>query len=346
MITHNNIVANILQSQGVELDAWTHGSEVMLSPLPMFHIYAFTFSLHCTLWSGNTLVTMERFDMERYCEVVGEWKCTRSHIVPPITLGLAKSPLVDKYDMSSLKYAISAAAPLGTEIQAEVTARTGITVKQAWGMSETSPIGTITQDTADNISSGTVGPPISNTYVKVTRTATTEEGQEGEALPSGEEGELCIKGPQVMKGYLNEPEKTAECMDKDGFFKTGDIAKIDLDGNVFITGRVKELIKYKGFQVAPAELEDVLCSNEAVKDCAIVARPHGDAGEVPRAYVVLNEGFGNITPEEMEEWTAERVAPFKKLRGGVVFTDAIPKSAAGKILRNDLVKLDQERDPY
>jgi 4-coumarate--CoA ligase len=136
-------------------------------------------------------------------------------------------------------------------------------------------------------------------------------------------------------------------MDPDGFFKTGDIAKLDLKGNVFITGRVKELIKYKGFQVTPAELEDVLCTHEAVQDCAIVARPaDGEAGEVPRAYVVLNEGFEHLTPEDIMAWTAERVAPFKKLRGGVIFIDKIPKSAAGKILRNDLVAIDKKKYPY
>ena len=207
-------------------------------------------------------------------------------------------------------------------------------------MSELSPLGTLTPDDNLKEGSGTVGPPASNTFAKVIDVDT------GASLPVGESGELCIKGPQVMKGYLGEggavdPEKTAECLDADGWMKTGDIARMDEDGYVFIVDRLKELIKYKGFQVAPAELEEVVLSHEQVADATVIPVADDEAGEVPRAYVVLKEGAEELSGEALAAWVAERVAPHKKLRGGVVFTDEIPKTASGKILRRIVIENDR-----
>lgn len=191
--------------------------------------------------------------------------------------------------------------------------------------------------------SGSVGPPLANSEIKCIDVET------GEDLPLGEEGELCFKGPQMMKGYLNLPDKTAECLDlATGWMRTGDIAIIDpADGHVVITDRLKELIKYKGFQVAPAELEALLLKHPAVADTTVIPRADDQAGEVPRAYVVLSPDYAGDEAEAAEEivaYVGDNVAPHKKLRGGVVFTDVIPKSASGKILRRFVVDEDRKRD--
>jgi len=337
MLSHDNLIVNILQMRP-EFDNWDPDKDVLISPLPMFHIYGFLVSLHLPILTGVTYVTMKSFDLGRYCELVQDYKCTRTHIVPPITLALAKAPVVDDYDMSSLKIGLSAAAPLGAEICKEVKDRLGLKVKQAWGMSELSPVGTLVEDDQiDHVNPGSVGPPVPGTEVKVVD-VTTEE-----ALPSGQEGELWIRGPQVMKGYLDEPEKTKECLTDDGWFKTGDIAKIDEHGYVFITDRLKELIKYKGFQVAPAELEAVICTHPGVQDAAVIPREDERAGEVPRAYIVLKDLPEKPTEKDIQNYVAGRVADYKQLRGGVVFTEAIPKNASGKILRRNVVEMDKGR---
>ena len=299
----------------------------------------FAASLLAAAWRGHHYVTMQSFDLERFCELVAEHRPTRAHLVPPIILGLAKHPVVDAHDFSSLKMIISAAAPLGADIEAECASRLGCGVKQAWGMSELSPLGTLTPDDNLKSGSGTVGPPASNTFAKVIDVDT------GASLPVGESGELCIKGPQVMKGYLGEGgevsvEKTSECIDADGWMRTGDIARLDEDGYVYIVDRLKELIKYKGFQVAPAELEEVVLSHDDVADATVIPVPDDEAGEVPRAYVVLKPDTA-LAEDVLAAWVAERVAPHKKLRGGVVYTDEIPKTASGKILRRVVIENDR-----
>ena len=200
-------------------------------------------------------------------------------------------------------------------------------VKQAWGMSELSPLATANAD--DNARSGSVGPLTSSTFAKVI-------DEHGNSLPANQCGELLIKGPQVMLGYLNEPDKTAETISESGWLRTGDVAYYDDDGFFYITDRIKELIKVRGYQVAPAELEALLLTHEAVQDAAVIGRPDDTSGELPRAYVVLkphNRDSKGPSEDEISEWVKERVAPYKRLDGGIVFTDNIPKSASGKILR-------------
>jgi acyl-CoA synthetase (AMP-forming)/AMP-acid ligase II len=334
MLTHDNLTVNLMQCSAVDGKFWTP-EDVLISPLPFFHIYAFMYSVHQAAYLGNTLVTMPRFDMDRFCALVEQYKCTRAHLVPPIVLGLAKTPIVDQHDLSSLKVLTCAAAPLGGELEAEASERLDVIIKQAWGMSELSPLGTCVPDDAIKPESGTVGPPCAATSAKVI------DLESGVALPIGEEGELCIRGPQCMKGYLDQPEKTAECLDEDGWLMTGDIAKMDEDGYVYITDRLKELIKYKGFQVAPAELEEVVCLHDEVEDCTVIPVIDEDAGELPRAYVVKKDS-SDIQEQALLDWVAERVAPHKKLRGGIIFTESIPKTASGKILRREVVDMDRE----
>lgn len=224
---------------------------------------------------------------------------------------------------------ICAAAPLSIDIEKAVEKRLGCHVKQAWGMSEISPLGTITHD--DNMRSGSVGQMAPSTLGKIVDIDT------GDSLGPNEEGELLVKGPQVMMGYMGDPDNTQACVDKDGWLKSGDMAKYDEEGFFYITDRIKELIKVRGFQVPPAELEALLLTHPEVDDAAVIAINDEKSGELPRAYVTLKDKeCSRLTEVELKEWFKERVAPYKRLEGGVEFIDMIPKSASGKILRRVL----------
>jgi acyl-CoA synthetase (AMP-forming)/AMP-acid ligase II len=302
--------------------------ETLLSPLPFFHIYGMLVSMLYSGWKGNPVLTMSgRFDFVLMLEMIKEYEPSHAHLVPPIILALAKHPIVDQYDFNCLKTIISAAAPLGRETQDAVAERLGCVVKQAWGMSELSPIGTVTSNF--NNKTGSVGPLVPNTYGKIL-------DESGKTLGPNEVGELAIKGPQVMMGYLDDPDKTKECLSSSGWLRTGDVAYYDDDGFIYITDRIKELIKVRGFQVAPAELEELLLGHELVNDVAVIQIEDEESGELPRAYIVLKEDCEKPHEEaekEIYEWVKDQVAPHKRLDGGIVFTDTIPKSASGKILR-------------
>jgi len=329
-LTHSNLVTNLMQIDEAEAEGCELGKSI-ISPLPFFHIYGLTFSSLYSGWKGHPVVTMSgRFDLERFLELVEEHQPHRAHLVPPILVGLAKHPMVDNYDLSSLKCIISAAAPLGINTENVVKKRLGCNVKQAWGMSELSPLGLFTPDS--NIKPASVGLIVSSTYGKII------DGS-GKSLGPNEDGELCMKGPQVMLGYLDDPDKTAECLSDSGWLRTGDVAYYDEDGYFFIKDRTKELIKVRGFQVVPAELEELLLTNDLVNDVAVIQIPDEASGELPRAYIVLQKKTTTTTEDEeatkasIYEWVKGKVAPFKRLDGGIIFTDVIPKSASGKILR-------------
>lgn len=243
---------------------------------------------------------------------------------------MAKHPIVDNYDMTSVKMIVSAAAPLGKDTVESVRKRLNLDVKQAWGMSELSPVGTIVHDSNQRI--GSVGPLTPSTDGKII------DAETGKSLGPDEEGELCIRGPQVMMGYFNDAEKTNECLSDDGWLRTGDRAYYDEDGFFYITDRIKELIKVRGFQVAPAELEELILHNEHVQDVAVVQIPDEVSDELPRAYVVLKPSADpkEVTEDYLKDWVKERVSPYKRINGGVRFVEQIPKSASGKILRRIL----------
>mmetsp|Transcript_46541 Transcript_46541/g.113354 ORF Transcript_46541/g.113354 Transcript_46541/m.113354 type:complete len:706 (+) Transcript_46541:147-2264(+) len=340
-LTHANLVANLLQCQVVEEPFFPTG-EKLISPLPFFHIYGMTVSNLYTAWKGHPVITMSgRFDLQLFLDLIREHQPARAHLVPPIILGLAKHPMVDDYveDFKAMKCIISAAAPLGLDIEQSTQSRIGVHIKQAWGMSELSPIATINSD--DRTKPSSVGPLVSNTYGKIV------DPETGKSLPAHTQGELCIKGPQVMLGYLDDPEKTAECLSSNGWLRTGDVAYYDDGGYIYITDRIKELIKVRGYQVAPAELEALLLTHPDVNDVAVIPIDDESSGQLPRAYIVLKDlgdeedtsGDGKKkedTADDIYQWVKERVAPYKRLDGGIVFTDTIPKSASGKILRRVL----------
>ncbi len=322
MLTHHNCVANLAQSNAMlEYES----GEVALAVLPFFHIYGMQVLMNGLLAESVTVVTMPRFDMEHALSLIQEHGVTQFYAVPPIVLGLAKSPLVDDYDVSSLRKIFSGAAPLGAELADEAAARVGCVVVQGYGMTELSPISHAT--VGSDVKPGSNGVTAPNTMCRIVSPAGSDQGVD-------EEGELWVKGPQVMKGYLNNPEATAITIDDGGWLHTGDVARIDADGHMYIVDRVKELIKYKGFQVPPAELEALIVTHPAVADVAVIGVPDVEAGELPKAFVVLKQG-AEATAEELQEFVAGHVAAYKRIRL-VEFTDSIPKSASGKILRRQL----------
>jgi 4-coumarate--CoA ligase len=323
MLTHSNLAANLAQAEHViSLDE----SEIIVAVLPFFHIYGMQVLMNGVLFNGATTVTMPRFDLAEFLRVVQDYKVTRLYLVPPIILALAKHPMVDEYDLSSVKQIFSGAAPLGSELEAEAAERVGAEVVQGYGLTETSPV---THATVSGKSrSGSIGFIISNTEARIV------DPQSGADLGTDEEGEIWIRGPQVMHGYLNNPEATRESIDGDGWFHSGDIGKVDEEGYWYITDRLKELIKYKGFQVAPAELEALLLTHPAVSDSAVIPISDDEAGEIPKAFVVLKPDQ-EVGAEELMDHVAGHVAHYKQIRV-IEFIDEIPKSLSGKILRRVL----------
>jgi acyl-CoA synthetase (AMP-forming)/AMP-acid ligase II len=321
MLTHRNLVANLCQTDQLLAQGT---SDRVIAVLPLYHIYGLTVLMCGAVRKGATLVTMPRFDLEEFLRLIQDHRVTQAFLVPPIILALAKHPLVDKYDLSSLNTVLSGAAPLDAGLEAAAAARIGTLVTQGWGLTETSPVATT--NLGGEPRPGSVGRLIPNTLCRVVDPAS------GADLGVGETGELVLAGPQIMKGYLGRPEETAGMLDEDGWLYTGDLGYIDGDGYLYVVDRVKELIKYKGLQVAPAELEAVLLTHPAIADAAVVRVADEEAGEVPKAFVVARSP---LTEAEVMAYVAERVAPFKKVRK-VEFVDEIPKAPSGKILRRIL----------
>ena len=330
MLTHYNLVANMCQMEG--LDFFTE-SDTLVCVLPLFHIYGLVVVLNMGLYQGATIVTLPRFELESFLQTIQDYGVTLTHLVPPIVLALSKNPVVDNYDLSKLKTIFSGAAPLDEHLTRACMQRLGCDVRQGYGMTETSPVTHSSPADPTQVRFGSVGVPAPNTECKIVSLET------GAALGANQEGEVCVRGPQIMKGYLNRPEATAATIDAEGWLHTGDIGYVDDKGHFFIVDRAKELIKYKGFQVPPAELEALLLTHPCVADAAVVPCPDDEAGEVPKAFVVLK---GEVTAEELMKFVAERVAPHKKIRL-LEFIDKIPKSPSGKILRRLLVQRERER---
>jgi len=330
MLTHHNLVANMCQMEGLQ---YFTENDTLICVLPLFHIYGLVVVLNLGLYQGATLVTVPRFELEPFLQLVQDHGVTLAHLVPPIVLALSKNPVVDNYDLSKLKTIFCGAAPLDEHLTRACMQRLDCDVRQGYGMTETSPVTHSSPADPAQVKFGSVGVPAPNTECKIVDLET------GAALGANKEGEVCVRGPQIMKGYLNRPEATAATIDADGWLHTGDIGYADSDEHFFIVDRAKELIKYKGFQVPPAELEALLLTHPCVADAAVIPIPDDEAGEVPKAFVVLK---GEASAEELMTFVAELVAPYKKIRL-LEFIDKIPKSPAGKILRRVLVQTERER---
>lgn len=330
MLTHRNLIANVAQCRPV-LDV-DHTDRV-LAVLPFFHIYGMTVLLNFALRQRAGLVTMPKFDLLEFLRIIAEHRTTWVFVAPPIAVALAKHPVVDDYDLSAVKVIFSGAAPLDGALAAAVATRLGCEVVQGYGMTETSPAVNLIPAGHPEIDKASIGPLVPNTEARLVDPETgadVEVPEDGESQP----GELWVRGPQVMAGYLNRPEATADILDDGGWLHTGDIATASSDGIFRIVDRLKELIKYKGYQVAPAVLEAVLLEHPLIADAAVIGANDEDGQEVPRAYVVRQAGT-ELSAEEVMDFVAAKVAPHEKVRQ-VEFIDSIPKSASGKILRKDL----------
>jgi acyl-CoA synthetase (AMP-forming)/AMP-acid ligase II len=319
-LSDRNLLAGLVQHEHLQV---LGSGDVLLGALPFFHIYGLMLVLVAAISRGAAVVTMDRFDLPRFLALIEAHRVTRLHIAPPIVRALALAPEVVDHDLGSVVLAQCGAAPLDPGLIARASARAGFPIVQGYGMTEASPGISFTAD-ADigTTPRGSVGRLIPGTEARL------------DPDPGSGTGELWVRGPQVMAGYLDAPEASAATIDEDGWMRTGDIVRIDGGGHLFVVDRVKDLIKYKGFQVAPAELEGVLLEHEGVADAAVVGVPDDEAGEIPKGFVVARPG-ADLDPAELLSWVAGRVAPYKKLRA-VAVVDEIPRSPAGKVLRRSL----------
>jgi acyl-CoA synthetase (AMP-forming)/AMP-acid ligase II len=295
--------------------------------LPFFHIYGMVVILNFGLMRGATIATLPRFELEPFLKALQDYRIALAHIVPPIAVALAKHPSVDQYDLRHMETLFCGAAPLGAGLTDAVQQRLQVTIKQGYGMTEASPVTHYT-DFQSPQRGGTVGRLVPLTECRII------DVDSGRDAAAGQPGEVWIRGPQVMKGYLNNAEATARTVDKEGWLRTGDIGIVDDDGYLTIVDRLKELIKVKGYQVAPAELEALLLQHPRVADAAVIPVTDAECGEVPKAIVVAR---GDLTPDEVIAFVNAQVAHYKRIRH-VAFIDAIPKSASGKILRRMLIE--------
>lgn len=333
MLTHTNLIANVCQMEAMAGHIGFLPDDVILGITPFFHTMGLNVVLNVSMRRGCTLVTMPRFDLPQFLALIQQHRITYTLVAPPIVLALAKHPLVNSYDLSSLRLISSGAAPLSQEVEAAFEARLNCWIMQGYGMTEATAAVCLGPLARGANKPGTVGFPLPNTAVQLVDIETNEP------VAQGERGELWVRGPQVMKGYLHNAEATAVSLDADGWLHSGDIAYADADGCLYIVDRLKELIKYKGYQVAPAELEAVLLGHTAVADACVIGKPDGAAGEIPKAFVVLKADT-DAAAEAILAYVAERVAPYKKIRE-MEFVAEIPKSLTGKVLRRVLVA--QER---
>jgi acyl-CoA synthetase (AMP-forming)/AMP-acid ligase II len=323
MLSHRNLVANLVQGNA---QLHIRRGDATLGVLPFFHIYGMMVVMNCHLSCGAALVTIPRFDLETALRLIQDHRMKKLFIVPPVVLAFAKHPMVDQFDLSCVKYIMCAAAPLGVELATACAARLGCEVAQGYGMTEASPITHL--DPIGMSRMGAVGCTVPLTDCRMVDADTMVD------VAIGDPGEVWVRGPQVMLGYLNNPEATARTVTPDGWLRTGDLGRVDQDGYLWILDRVKELIKVKGFQVAPAELEAILLGHPEIGDCAVIGVPDDEAGERPIAFIV-RRGTSTITDAAVMAHLAGQVATYKRL-SAVRFTDTIPKTASGKILRRHL----------
>jgi acyl-CoA synthetase (AMP-forming)/AMP-acid ligase II len=332
VLTHRNLVASLCQTRPVHQ---VGEDDVVIAALPLFHAFGFQVTLNLSLLQGATVVILSRFELDAFLRAVQDHAVTRAEVVPPIVLALATSDRVDEFDLSSLRVVTAGAAPLDGDLARTFAARIGCRLKQGYGMTELGGSSHTAPDHGPD-KPVSIGPALPGVECRVIDNVT------GAEVGLGEPGELLIRCAAVMNGYLGNPAATAEMIDADGWLHTGDVVTVDPDGWFRVTGRIKELIKYKGYQVAPAELEGVLLTHPAVGDAAVVRSPDHVAGEVPKAFIVLR---GSASANELVGWLGERVAPYKRVRR-IEFVDQIPKSASGKILRRLLAEqehVSQER---
>ncbi|KAH7515293.1 hypothetical protein FEM48_Zijuj10G0011400 [Ziziphus jujuba var. spinosa] len=333
MLTHKGLVTSVAQQvDGENPNLYYDKDDVVLCVLPLFHIYSLNSVLLCALRAGAAILIMPKFEIGLLLKLIEKHRVSVAPIVPPIVLAISKYPELDKYDLSSLRVLKSGGAPLGKELEDSVRCKfPNVTLGQGYGMTEAGPVLTMSLAFAKKpfeVKAGGCGTVVRNAELKIV------DPESGSSLPRNQPGEICIRGDQIMKGYLNDPEATKRTIDDEGWLHTGDIGLVDDDDELFIVDRLKELIKYKGFQVAPAELEALLLTHPYISDAAVVPMKDEAAGEIPVAFVVRSNG-SNITEDEIKQFVSKEVVFYKRINR-VFFIEAIPKSPSGKILRKEL----------
>ncbi|KAL4793246.1 hypothetical protein BDV19DRAFT_366881 [Aspergillus venezuelensis] len=333
VLSHYNFVANCLQFRASLPDRVHSGVREVVFP-PYCHIYGLSTVVVTGMWIGGLYLGLPSFDLETFCAKSAEIRATDMHLVPPVALLLVTQGLAEKYDLKSLERIVIAAAPLKEKLQRELKARfSGVGICQGYGLTECSP--GVTHQVHDNDSScGTVGKLIAGTEARLVSPITLKD------IQPGQQGELWVRGPQVMMGYINDPTSTKNTF-VDGWLRTGDILRIDERGDFWVTDRLKEMIKYKGFQIAPSELDDLILQHADVTDAAVCAfYSEAQATEVPMAYVSLVPEKASLPQNEIQgvldeigTWVDGQVAGYKRLRGGVFHLQDLPKTPTGKILR-------------
>jgi long-chain acyl-CoA synthetase len=351
MLTHYNVVVNVCQYAN-----WLAGSQIeiidgtptpvfppgvdpikdrltardqetALVVVPWFHAMGTVGYLNNLISGGTTMVVFPRFEPKAYLDAIPKYKATVLGGAPQLFIPLVNHSDFDSYDLSGIKLAASGAAPLAKSVLAKMLDAFSGLVSEGYGLTECTMGATSNPPERSKIRPGSVGIPVFDTECKVVDLAT------GEALPPGKEGEICIKGPQVMQGYWNKPEETDDVL-KEGWLYSGDIGKVDEDGYFYITDRKKDMLIYKGYNVYPRELEEAIFTHPAVEQCAVVGKPNLEVGESPVAFVQLRQG-AETTAEDIIAHTNSQVAAYKKIRE-VKFLDALPVSPAGKVLKREL----------
>lgn len=303
--------------------------------VPMFHIYGLAAFATGLLATGATIVVLPKFEIHDLFSAISKYKVTYFPLVPPILVAMISNAeaIRRSYDLGALKFVLSGGAPLGKEvIEGFAEKFPEVAIMQGYGLTESAAIGASTDSMEESRRYGTAGKLSPSMEGKIV------DPESGRALEVNRTGELWLRGPTIMKGYFCNPEATASTLDLEGWLRTGDLCYIDEDGFIFVVDRLKELIKYKGYQVPPAELEALLLTHPDIADAAVIPVPDKEVGQYPMAYVVRRPGSSSISANAVMEFVAKQVAPYKRIRR-VAFVDSIPKNASGKILRKDLIKL-------
>ena len=329
MLTHRNLVAMLRLMEAN--DAFST-DDTLICVVPMYHLYGLHIVINLGLSEGATIVTVPRYDLDQFLESLEHYKVTVAPLVPPLVLALSRAQQLDDHDLSALRLIHCGAATLAPNIARACSERLGCEIRYGYGLTEVSPLSHASLADSTQNAVGSVGYCLPNTECKIV------DYTNGVELGADHEGEIWVRGPQVMKGYASNHEASTEMINSEGWLRTGDIGKCDASGQLFVVDRLKELIKTNGRQVAPAELEAILLSHASIADAAVIPTPDEKAGEVPKAFVVLN---GEATAEDIMEFVAARVAPYKRIRR-VEFVSEIPKSPAGKILRRVLKDRDRQ----
>jgi long-chain acyl-CoA synthetase len=332
MLSHYNLVANVYQVLGPNAAPFTP-DDVMLCFLPLYHIYGLTVALTLSLTLGSTLILMPRFDLQKLCSLLTQESVTMMPVVPPAINAFCQAAEAGIFPQDNkLRWIKCGAAPLAPELARRMTDLTGILVNQGYGMTEASPVTHVGFcKPPEMYRPASIGQPLARTECRIL-------DLDGNEAAAGDAGELAMRGPQIMLGYWKDPQTTAAVL-RDGWYFSGDIVRRDAEGFYYVLDRRKEMIKYKGFPVAPAEVEAVLLEHAAVRDCGVVAKPDAAAGEIPCAFVVLRNGFvtSDALRKELCAFVADRLAHHKQPRE-VHFVEAVPRTPSGKILRRELRK--------